>query len=378
MDTVLFFWYRIVGAFFRLFPIKNNCIVFENFLGKGYGDNPKYIADEILRNYKTDFNIVWLIKGTKFSDMPEQIKQVKRGTLKELYYLSTAKVWIDNFRKHYGVKKRKGQFYIQTWHGGFPLKKIEKDALSVLSKTYIKSAINDSKMIDLLLISSKKIEKIFLDAFWYNGKVLEVGSPRTDVFFKHCNIRLIKESMGLNPETHIILYAPTFRENNDLTAYNLSYEQILKNFIMKNGGTWKIIIRLHPNISYLQKNIKYNENILNGSNFSDINKLIKLCDVLITDYSSCMFDAMFAKKRVLLYVPDVEKYMLDRGLYLKLEDLPFPKSKNMSELLDAIDSFDENDFNNRVSKFLKDIGSFETGCASKKVVEKIIEIIKKN
>ena len=132
-NKALYIWYKYVGAIFRLLPVKKGRIVAENFFGKGYGDNPKYIYDELLIN--PELELVWLIKKNTDTEFPVGVNVVKRGTLKELYYLATAQVWIDNSRKHYGIRKRKGQMYIQTWHGGIALKKIEKDVENSLPLT---------------------------------------------------------------------------------------------------------------------------------------------------------------------------------------------------------------------------------------------------
>lgn len=136
-----YIWYKYIGFLFRLLPIKKNRIVMSNLLGKGYGDNPKYIANELLSRKDVDLEIVWLVKDKYYDDIPREIKQVKRGTIKELYYLSTAKIWVDNSRKHIGVTKRKSQYYIQTWHGDLFIKMLEKDVEESLPKMYIDSAI---------------------------------------------------------------------------------------------------------------------------------------------------------------------------------------------------------------------------------------------
>lgn len=375
MSKLSFIWYRVIGAFFRCLPINDNCILIENFFGRGFGDNPKYIAEELIRRFGNKVKIIWLVKKNSYKDIPEQIIQVKRRSLAGLYYLSTSKIWIDNARKHYGVKKRKNQFYIQTWHGGIAVKKIEKDCIDLLSKDYVKCAINDSKMIDLLLVNNKKFENIFLDNFWYKGKLLEIGSPRTDCFFEDVNEGELKTKLGFKKDVHLILYAPTFRENNTVDVYNLDYEKVLKAFSDKYAGNWELIIRLHPNISYLQDNIEYTDSILNGSNYSDINELIKVSDFLITDYSSCMFDAMFAKKNVLLYAADEEEYNRSRGVYLQSKDLPFALGKTTDEFIKIINQFNKNEYDQRVTQFLKEIGSFEKGTASIEVVNRIQEVI---
>ena len=362
-NIILYFWYKFFGAFFRIFPIKNNRIVFQNFFGKGYGDNPKYIAEELLKRNR-DFELIWLVKGKYYSNIPIRIKQIKRGTLNELYYLSTAKIWIDNSRKHNGVTKRNKQFYIQTWHGDLALKKIEKDTINSLSKEYIKTAINDSKMIDYIISGSDFFSKIVKRAFWYEGKILECGSARTDIIINNKHSR----------NDRIALYAPTFRDNGDTSAYNLDYERIVEELNKATNRKWKLYIRFHPNDSYLQNGIKYNDHILDGSKISDINIIINKCSLLITDYSSSMFDAIYSNIPVILYIPDFENYIGSRGLYFNINDLPFEFSKDNEELYKKIHKSLNMDCKKMYNGFLKKISSYEKGTASKTVVDLILNL----
>jgi len=127
--------------------VNKKKIVFENFLGRGFGDNPKYIALELI-NRKLNYDLVWIVnRGTSYT-FPKGIRTVERGSFRELFELATARFWIDNSRKEGFVYKSKKQCYIQTWHGFVPLKKMEKDAIQTLSKDYISSAIHDGAMTE--------------------------------------------------------------------------------------------------------------------------------------------------------------------------------------------------------------------------------------
>ena len=363
---MLYLWYKYVGMIFRIFPINKKRILFQNFFGKGYGDNPKYIADEIINRNIDNLELIWLVKGKYYKEIPKQIKQVKRGTLKELYYIATSKIWIDNCRKHYGIKKRKGQFYLHTWHGTVGLKKIEKDCEDFLKKSYIRSAKSDSKMIDLIPSGSKLFTDILKKSFWYDGEIYECGTPRCDVFFK-CKKR--------KKDYNIVLYAPTFRDNNDTSVYNLNYEKIIETLEKKTNKKWKIIIRFHPNTSYLQKTVKYNSKIIDGSKFDDMNKLIIDSDLLITDYSSSLFDSLLIKKCVFLYTPDLEEYLRVRDSYISINQLPYTFSKNQEELLKNINNYNKEEYLKKVDEYIKIAGINEKGTASKKLVDRLLEVI---
>ena len=364
-NHLIYIWYKYIGLFFRFLPIKNNRIVFSNFFGKGYGDNPKYIADEIIKR-NLDYELIWFVKDKYYNDIPQSIKQIKRGTFKELYYLSTARIWVDNCRKHYGVTKRKGQFYLHTWHGTIGLKKMEKDCAEILKKDYIKSAISDSKMIDLIPSGSRLYTEIINSSFWYDGEIYECGTPRCDSFF---------HSKKKENSLCTLLYAPTFRDNGYKGAYNLDYDYIVKELNKITGKKWKIIVRFHPNESDLQKNIKYSDCVIDGSLFGDINSLIIDSDYLITDYSSSLFDSLLIKKPVFLYVPDIEQYSSLRGSYININDLPYSQAKTQNELIENIKSFDKKKFEENVNMYLDKIGNFEDGNASKRLVDRIAKVI---
>ena len=361
-----YIWYKYIGFLFRLLPIKKNRIVMSNLLGKGYGDNPKYIANELLSRKDVDLEIVWLVKDKYYDDIPSEIKQVKRGTIKELYYLSTAKIWVDNSRKHIGVTKRKSQYYIQTWHGDLFIKMLEKDVEESLPKMYIDSAIADSKMVDLITSGSSFFTNVVRRAFWYDGDILECGSPKTDPY--------ISNNKKSDKEYKPVVYAPTFRDNGDNSCCNIDYDKLIETLENKYNCKWKVIIRFHSNVSYLQNSITYTDEIINGSKFSDIKDMIIDCDMLITDYSSTAFDAMYAKKLVLLYVPDEDEYYKVRKSQFKNEDIPFPRAKTNEELFNNIKNLNEKDFYDKVKIFLEEkIKKKKKGIASKSVADVIIK-----
>lgn len=376
-EFLAFIWYKYVGAFFRCFPIKRGRILFENFFGQGYGDNPKYIAQELLNQKIENIELIWLVRKDKQKSIPKEIRQVRRGSLKELYYLSTSQVWIDNSRKHNGVIKKKGQFYIQTWHGGIALKKIENDVITQLDKAYVVAAKSDSKMIDVLLSGNLFFTNIFRECFWYNGRILNCGLPRTDIFFEKHNIYVEKVSKfyHIDKKQKIALYAPTFRDGIPDYKYGIDFMDLLEELEGKWNNEWIALVRLHPNAKSGKNGIMYSDRIIDATTYPDINHLIIACDLLVTDYSSCMFDALYAKKDVILYVPDKKEYLEKRGTYFEIDKLPFALTTNMQELSKAIREYDHNELMQKGNGFLNEIGSVEKGNASKEVVKLIREKI---
>lgn len=363
---------KFIMYFFRIFPIQNK-IVFVSFQGVAYSDNPKAIFEAML---KEDFQCeyVWLLKN------PDKkitgAKVVKTPSLKGFYHLATAKIWIDNSRKNYWLPKRAGQYYIQTWHSGIGLKKSEKDAIDDLSNDYIRSAIHDSKIADLFIAGSGWNVWNYRNAFWYNGEILECGLPRSDKFFH--NIESTREKVKLrysiDKDTKILLYAPTFRKGGITDAYNINFSMILKYLKKKTRNNWCVCIKLHPNISYRKDFIKYDKTIIDATDNSDINELLMASDMLITDYSSCMFDAITLEKPTLLYTADIDTYRNERSLYFEFEELPFLIAKNNEELKGNIELFDKQSYIFKVRRFKENHKIYDDGNACKCVIEKIKKV----
>lgn len=355
----------------RVFKIKNNKIVITSYYGKGYGDNAKYICNELLsRNNKYD--IVWLVNDLK-NEFPDGIRKVKFKSIKSFYELATAKIWIDNSRKHDYILKRKNQYYIQTWHSSLRLKKIEGDAKESLPKDYIRNAKSDSKRIDLLTVGCGFSEDTYDRAFWYDGEKLRCGTPRCDIFFnenKKSEIRKnFLEKYNINENKKVILYAPTFKKNSK--EQNIDFEEIINE--LSEYGEYVFFIRFHP-IS--DNKIVDSDNVINVTNYPDIQELIVTCDYMVTDYSGCCFDAMFAKKACLLYTPDYDEYIKkERKLAFDFDDLPFKRTYDIDELVNEIGNFNYNNYLKEIDKFNKKIKSYEDGFASKKIADVIDERI---
>jgi CDP-glycerol glycerophosphotransferase len=360
----------------RVFPVKSNKIVIVNYEGKGFGDNGKYIAQELLKN-SDKYEIVWLAnKNVAENEFPKDIRVVEYGTNKAIYELVTAKIWIDNCRKTADVRKRKVQYYINTGHGGIPLKKVEKDAEDKLSYSYILKAKNDSKMLNLMTSNSKFRSKILKESYWYEGEVIECGSPKIEVLMlpNSDTIRKVKKHYKLDNEIQILLYAPTFRSENSLKYYDIDFVRLKRRLEKYFGGRWEILFRLHPNLSNQINEIRDKEAFIDATLYPDMQELLIASDVLVTDYSGTMFEYIYKNKPVFLYAKDIKSY--DRGFYFDFSELPFPLATNNEELETIISNFNHDDYYSKVKEFKLKVGLIEQFGASKKIGAIIDEIIR--
>lgn len=370
----------IVGIthIFNCIPIENNKIFLFSYYGSQYGCSPKYISEYLIRNYPKDkFDIVWAFNDVESKQHINGIRKVRVMSLRYFYEMCTSKIIITNFRTTDIFKKRKDQYYIQTWHSSLRLKQIEKDAESSLPKDYIKMAREDSKKCDLLISGCKYSTEIFKRAFWYDGEIFEYGTPRNDLLINNDkeHIRNVKRKLNISYDTKLVLYAPTFRKNDDLDVYNLDYKNIVKSLKERFGGEWKFCIKLHPHLISRSEELNYGDDVLDLTKYDDIQELLSITDVLLSDYSSLMFDFGLTKRPCFLYVPDLYEYTnKDRKLYFDINTLPFINSKSNGELVEKIKDFDKETYNQNLEAFLNSIDNFEDGYACKKLAERIKDV----
>ncbi|WP_066067728.1 CDP-glycerol glycerophosphotransferase family protein [Neobacillus soli] len=369
--------YLALGVIYILncLPIKKNKIFLFSYYGSQYGDSPKYITEYILKSYpKGKFDVVWAFNDLMNKEHLSGFRKVKTMSLKYFYELCTSKVIVTNFRTTDLFVKRKGQYYIQTWHSSLRLKQIEKDAECSLPHQYVEMAKKDSLKCDLLLSGCEYSTKIFKRAFWYEGEIFESGTPANDLLFNPgLDVRkTVLERLKLSTDIKIALYAPTFRKDGDISVYDLNLNQVIESLTQKFGGKWFLLLRLHPHLSLVSKKIKSSKNIINVTQYDDVQELMYASDILITDYSSVMFSFLLTKKPCFLYVPDLKSYIEnDRRLYFDIKELPFTSAITNEEIKRNIREFSFEGYEEGVSKMLKIINSFEDGNACEKLLNKI-------
>lgn len=350
----------------QLLPIRRDKIMFISHLGKGYGCNPKYICEHLRNSHQGEFKLHWVYDPTCVSkeNIPQGVLPVSMYSLRFIYDILTCGFLISNTRlpQWFGFKNRKDQCYIQTWHSSLRLKKIEGDAK--LGEDYERTAQCDASKTGLMISGCRFSSDIYKRAFWYTGPILEVGTPRLDFLLNQSESEkfAIFDKVGLESDSQYILYAPTFRKGGLLEAYNIDYKLLINTLVKKFGGKWKVLCRLHPNLIGKVSFDNVAEECIDVTNYVDIQELLVISDILITDFSSCMFDVAFMRKPCLLYASDYLQYIKnERDLYFDIQSLPFPLATTNDELVTAVNNFDHDSYVNKVDEFLSAIGTFETG-----------------
>lgn len=360
-------------------PVDERKILFISSSGKGYMCNGKYITEELLRQGQ-DIDMVWAVNNMECK-VPDRVRKVKKDSYEYYHEVATARVWVDNERKDIQIKKREGQYYIQTWHGSGPLKKVEKDMEDTLSPEYVRMAKHDGKMIDLFLSSTSANTYMYRNSFYSKAEILECGSPRNDVMFHNPPIdrNKVLHSLGIeNKNAKIVLYAPTFRRTREESAetYDLDAKRVISELNKKFQGEFIMLLRFHCwDVSEFERIKKLYAGCINTTEYDDTQELLAVSDVLITDYSSIMWDFSLKKAPVFLYQNDAQEYMDSRGFYCHPDEWPYPRAFDMDGLCKIISEFNQAEYTEKVDSFLKRWSSFDDGFASKRAVARIMDVI---
>ena len=353
-------------------PIHDRKVIFCNFYGGGFGDNPKFIAEEMIRR-KLDFEMYWVCAHPEMV-FPAPIKAVKPNCTAFAYHMATARFLVENTRRQYYFIKRPQQFYIQTWHGGPGLKKVEKDVENALSKEYIAYAKKDSASIDLFLSCCKWCSDLYHRSFWYDGPILERGIPKNDMYFydKGEARQKIEQYYHIPAGKKIVLYAPTYRDDRSTDMYNLDYNRCLAALQKRFGGEWYCLIRLHPNLAAQAGIVPSGERLRNATLYENMQELLTASDIIISDYSGCAFDYLVLKRPGFLYAEDYEHIKKVKDYYFTLEELPFSLAFNNDELIHNIETFDEEEYRRKCDEYVKKIQFFDEGHASEAAVDAML------
>lgn len=355
-----------------VFPLKSNKIVFFPYNGKYYC-NLKYITDYLIKQ-KSKFKIVWIASDSEIKN--KNIIKCSRNSIGFFYHVLSAKIVLyNNGFKNY-IPKRKEQIFIETWHGGGAYKKISKIFADAKNRYYRTRMVNSVNRNDYIISSCSAFEKAFKsDTLALNPKYCNFGMPRNDIFFDIQMMKQIKNKISSKyhlKDKKIVMYAPTFRDRGFVNT--IDFNSLLKVLENRFGSEFVLFLRCHPHLS---KDIfqKYSDaNIIDVSDVTDMQELLSAADVLITDYSSCMWDFSLTYKPCFIYANDIDCYKQERDFHTPIADWPFPVATNNKELMSNILYFNKDNYLENVKQHHINLGSYEDGHASKRVFELIQHI----
>ena len=362
-------------------PVKKTKVVFINFSGKGYGDNPKYLAEEMIRQNKK-WDLVWFVNDMN-DELPKEIRKVQFGSIKMRYELQTSKVIITNCQTPIPFTKKKEQIIIQTWHAPMSYKKVENDAREFLRQSYIEASERNNKMTDLFISSNSIQTEEYKRAFLCKSEIMQCGIPRNDVYFNVTEQKTaeIRNKIGIDDKTKMVLYAPTFRDVDTGFSYTIDSKRLLYTLKTKTNQKWKLLVRFHPAVREgdYDKKIFEDNNVLNVTTYPDMQELLIVSDMVITDVSSSIYDCILTRKPLLLFMPDFDSYQKKcRGLTDEFYRLPYKILKSNDELIDAVNNYDYEEMRNIQDAYIKRVNGTDDGHSSEKIVSRIEEFMSYN
>ncbi|MEV8182935.1 CDP-glycerol glycerophosphotransferase family protein [Specibacter sp. NPDC078692] len=313
--------------------------VFESFNGKFCTDSPRAIADQL---HKLEPEKAIYFSITDFSvPYPDYAIPIVRGSAKWASRVQSASHLINNNNFPFYFRKNPHQFYLQTWHGT-PLKKIGLDApTEYLSASYRRLMDREAKMWDLLLAQNPFSARVFPTAFGYNGPILECVYPRNDALITASALErraVVRNELGIANEQVAVLYAPTWRDNAIAKNGSRNFVGYLDgDSLRKNLGNQFVLLNRGHHNSPGGAELR-SKNVIEVSSYPEINDLMLASDLLVTDFSSIIFDYALLKNPIYALVPDIDSYgTVTRGFY---EDyrltIPFPKFSDKQDFFDHL------------------------------------------
>lgn len=347
-----------------------------------YTCNPKYIYEK-LKEKDPSLKLVWLTSLRKeiSGRFPEDVYAVPAHSPKGIREAYSAKVWIDNGIAFSSLfEKKPDQIHIQTMHGSLGIKRLDNAVKGRRKSWWGRREIRrESTLTDYVITDSKFEEDVFRTVFWKNVPMKRLGHARTDILFSedrrvYSRIRQeLYDRYGIPKENRIVLYAPTHRMDFQI---DLDFAAVKKALEERFGGRFSVIVRFHTRSVDLKWENENSDFIYDLTDYPDIQELMLVSDMGITDYSSWIFDYVVTSKPGFIYAPDIQRYNTVTGFCYPLEEAPFPIGTTNDELIRRIREFNMYSYMDRVSEFLAGKEAMDDGHAAERIAEWILTLMK--
>lgn len=373
---------NFINQYYMKKKIDDKLIIFEAYMGRQYSCSPKSLYKSMLNDDKyKEFTKVWAFKQPEEYQylLENENTRIVKYKSKEYYDVySKAKYWVSNSRIPNEIKKQDEQVYVQCWHGT-PLKKLGLDI-----DNYTGTKISTKDLHDNYRIDAERYTYLLSPSFFFKEKItsafglkelgkekifIEEGYPRNDFLYEYTESDFdnIKIKLNIPKDKKVILYAPTWRENQHKPGVGYTYDlgvdfELLKE---KLENDYVILFRAHYFISNSFDFDKYNGFIIDACNYDDINDLYVVSDMLITDYSSVFFDYANLCRPIIFYMYDFEEYKNNmRDFYLDVNELPGNVIENEENLIEEIQNLENNyKYNDEYRKFNSKFNPHSYSCS---------------
>ena len=364
----------------RLLPVRKNRVLLINNLSHKYAGNPKYVAEYLMQEFGEQLEIVICVKKPEAYDHLRQrgFKVVKFNSWQYFVNAMTCKVFLTNSGGYSYLPMGKKQYAINTWHGGGAYKKCGTDMYSnspifradlklqgKQTGAFMSTCSRFTEELSRALIIPKKV-------FW------EVGMPRNDMLLHPDEDlrRQVRQSIGLAEDEKLILFAPTYRKEDDnyfrdsiAIDYGVDHNRVVKAMEQRFGGKWRFAVRYHPNV--VNRQDMCSENVLDLTDYEDMQELLLAADAMINDFSSSIWDYMLTGKPSFLFAKDLQHYEATTEVYTPVCQWPYPQAVDNDRLEKNILEFDEEKYARDCKEHYEKLGGCETGEATRLVCRRI-------
>lgn len=356
------------------------------FRGIGdYADHGKYITEALHRTGQP-LDLVWMVSDLH-AQVPDGVRKVWTSNRRKMIYeYETAAMWISDLPLPDCIIKRKGQIYIQTKHwASVTLKRFYLDTKAFCNEPEkLKLWKRESGLIDYIITGSEFDRESCRRGFQADCEFIEAGSPRTDAMFRPKEMRRrVADCYGIAEDKKLLLYAPTYRfdakKGNSVHIagkMELDFTLLREALESRFGGDWLILLRLHPSVRSACNAVSFPEFVVNVSEYVDSQELASAADILISDYSSIMFEPAFVRKPVFLFATDIAEYIeREYDLLMDYRSLPFPIAESAEQLATCIREFDLKQYQCDVDAFMDAYGVREDGHAAERAAEAVCRLL---
>jgi CDP-glycerol glycerophosphotransferase len=347
-------------------PLEPNLAVFAAYWYRGYACNPAAIHERA-RELIPQLRGVWVVNNG--GTVPEGVEHVVAGT--DAYYdlIARATYFVNNVNFPDHVVKRDGQVHVMTHHGT-PLKRMGMDLSDAPGTRNLAGVLRRCRRWDYSVSANPFSTLVWERAYPTPYTTLETGYPRNDVLANAADedVRRVREELGIAPDQTAVLYAPTHREYLDDPTPPLD----LVAFADGLGPGHVVMARLHyfHDEHPLLRELHEAGRIRDVASHPSVEELCLAADVLVTDYSSIMFDFAVLDRPIHIHAPDWETYRERRGTYFDLmSEAPGPVARTDAELLETVRSGEAGD--ERRAAFRARFCALEDGHAAERVVRAV-------
>ncbi|MFI8085993.1 CDP-glycerol glycerophosphotransferase family protein [Kitasatospora sp. NPDC086009] len=365
-------------------PLRDT-VLYDVFGGRGYADSPRAVHAELARRGEP-LEHLWTVDDAQ-AELPAGVRAVRIWSPEWYEALATSRYLVGNTHFPDFLERRDGQVVVQTWHGS-PLKRIAHDVENpwLADHGYLEALDRETPQWSLLLSPSPFATPLLRRAFRYDGEILESGYPRGDVLARQDEhaAAAVRRRLGIPDGKRVVLYAPTWREDQrrgDGDGFRLDLRIDLDHARRALGHDHVLLIRPHAHVREPLPGAG-DGFLYDCGDYPDVQELLLIADVLVTDYSSIMFDFAITGRPVLFFTYDLEHYRDTlRGFYFDFEaQAPGPLIPTSCHLLDALRGLADDrsrppaGYRERYRAFRDTHCRLDDGGAARRVVDRMLQL----